>query len=183
MRFWLNSYQRRATVAAGLATLGAWFLVHQVRESNQVGEDRIQVWFYDESEKRLYPMPRETIPPDRGVGGIPGDGFRAVVIANRGEEKDPSKRRIAYLETYTPALRERVRAMQTSKSAKKFSGKRDLAWDSEFVQANTLVRRLSDGKWHSAASPTGRQILTEWSRKPDSSGRLPILCMPSAPSE
>ena len=166
-----------------MAALGAWFLMHRVHESIRVGEDGIQVWFYDESERRLYAMPRETIPPDRGIGGVSGDGVRAVVIANRGEEKDPSKRRIAYLETYTPALRERVQAMQTSKAAKTFSGKRDLAWDSEWVQASTLVRRPSDSEWQSSASPAGRQILAEWSRNPDSSGRLPILCMPSAPSE
>ena len=38
--------------------------------------DGASVWFYDESEKRLYAAPSDTVPPDKGIGGR----VRAVVI-------------------------------------------------------------------------------------------------------
>lgn len=89
----------RLTAAVSLAAVAVVFVGRRIGGLRESGEEGATVWFYDQSERRLYEVPRDTIPPHRGIGGPEGDGVRAVVVAFRGEEADPARRRIAYLET------------------------------------------------------------------------------------
>ncbi len=91
-------------VLAAAAVLG----VTRWKSAFATGEDGVRTYFYDQSQKRLYAAPRGTLPPDPDVGGEPGNGVRAVVVAPSGANADKATQRIAYLETYTPALHEKL---------------------------------------------------------------------------
>lgn len=142
------------------------------------GEEGARVWFYDQSERRLYEAPRDAVPPDKGVGGARGDGVRAVVIAFRGEEQDSAKRKIAYLETNTPELKaifERVRAARGA--GRPYQGPMP-SRDSDFFRTNTLVRLVDEPTWHPLGSPEGRRITTEWQTLRSPGGQPPVICLP-----
>jgi hypothetical protein len=164
--------------AVVLALVAVAFVSKQVGGCRKTGEEGATTWFYDQSEKRLYEVPRDTLPPHRGIGGPSGDGVRAVVVAFRAEQSDPRKRRIAYLESYTPELKdmlERVHAARASGQA--FKG-RIPARDSEYIQTNSLVKGPAESVWHASNSPEGRWTMTEWRswRGPDS--QPPVVCVP-----
>jgi len=154
------------------------FFSKRVGGFRKTGEEGATTWFYDQSEKRLYQAPRDTIPPHKGIGGTSGDGVRAVVVVARAEQNDRRKVRIAYLETYTPELKdvlERVRAARVSGQA--FKG-RIPARDSDYFQTNCLVKGPEESEWHVSNSPEGRRAMTEWRswREPD--GQPPVVCEP-----
>ena len=157
--------------AVVLATVAAWFVSGRFGHFRRSGEAGAQVWFYDPQKKRVYPAPRDTIPPD-------GDRVRAVVVAFRGEENDPAKRRVAYLETYGQPLKEALeRAKLARVSGKNVEGPPP-SRESELFQTNNLVRRMDESEWHMAGSPEGRRVVSEWRtwRAPD--GREPVVCLP-----
>jgi len=79
-----------------LITIAGWLIGGCYSRFRRVGENGAEVWSYDQQRKLLYTVPRDTIPPDNDRRG----GVRAVVVAFRGEENDPKKRCIAYMETY-----------------------------------------------------------------------------------
>jgi hypothetical protein len=168
----------KIAAAVALTVVALAMVGQRVNRLRKTGEEGAAVWFYDLSEKRLYMVPRETVPPDAGIGGPKGDGVRAVVVAFRGEQGDPGKRRIAYLETCTPALkglRERVR--QARATGKAIAGGIPPR-DSDYVQTNSLVKEPDEAEWHSSGSAEGRRIMTEWRswRAPD--GQPPVVCTP-----
>ncbi len=142
------------------------------------GEDGATVWFYDQSEKRLYEVSREIVPPDKGIGGATGDGVRAIVVASRSEQGDPHNRRIAYLETCSPelkALMEKVRAAHAAGlPLKEHVPERN----SDFFQTNLLVRAVSETEWHPSGSAEGRRIMAEWRSWRDGGGQPLIVCSP-----
>jgi hypothetical protein len=74
----------------------------RVGSFRRTGDQNARVWFYDQSEKRLYAASPDILPPDKGVGGKRDDGVRAVVVIFRGAKSSPRNQRIAYLQTYTP---------------------------------------------------------------------------------
>jgi len=168
----------RFAVAVALAVVAVGFVSKRAGGFRKSGEEGATTWFYDQSEKRLYEVPRNTIPPHRGIGGPNGDGVRAVVVAFRAEQDDPRKRRIAYLETYTPELKDLLERVQAARaSGQAFKG-RTPARDSEYFQTNALVKGPEESEWHASGSPEGRRALTGWRswRGPD--GQPPVVCAP-----
>lgn len=161
-----------------LAAIALGFVLKQGAGLWRTGEDRARVWFYDQSAKRLYAVPTDTVPPHKGVGGRSGDGVRATVVAFRGEQSDPQKRRIAYLETYTPELKQVLEQVRSAHGAhQKYSGPLP-ARDSDQFQTNTLVKRPEGQGWVPVSSPEGRRIQSEWRSWRRSDGQSPIVCVP-----
>ncbi len=142
------------------------------------GEAGVRAFFYDQSEKRLYAAPRDTLPPDAGIGGEGGDGARAIVVAPIGATADESKRRIAYLETYTPALREKLAAVQAAKKAGDGAGVKGPSGDDPFVLKNTLVQREGENAWYDMTTPQARKIIIEWTSWKDDAGKPLVVVTP-----
>lgn len=165
-------------VVAVAGIIAIALLVTQLIRFGHAGGEQASVWFYDPSTQRLYGAPRDTIPPDRSSGRRGSEGVRAIVVCFRGEQNDPQKRRIAYLETNTPELKnvlERVRAARASGHPS-----RELVptRDSDFVRTNTLVKRLADEHWVAASTPEGKQIMSEWRSWRGPAGQAPIISLP-----
>jgi hypothetical protein len=161
-----------------VVAVAAGVLVHQARNFNRRGEEGATVWFYDQSEHRLYAAPQSAIPPHPGIGGKNGDGVKAIVVAFRSEQADPSKRRIAYLETFTPELKSLMEEARAARaSGRKFEGTIP-SRDSDFLQANTLVKRPDDAEWHPSNSPEGLKIASAWRLWKSADGQAPIICVP-----
>jgi hypothetical protein len=164
--------------AVVLALVAVAFVSKQVGGYRKTGEEGASTWFYDQSEKRLYEVPRDTVPPHKGIGDPSGDGVRVVVVAFRGEQSDPGKRRIAYLETYTPELKgllDKVQAARASKQA--FKGRIPVR-DSEYFQTNSLVKGPEESEWHASSSPEGRRVMAEWRSWRGPGGQPPVVCVP-----
>ena len=165
-------------LTAVVAVAAVAFVSKQVVGFRKTGEEGASVWFYDQSEKQLYEVPRDTIPPDKGIGGPAGDGVRAVVVAFRAEQRDPGKRRIAYLETCTPELKDVLEKVKAARvSGQGFQG-RIPTRDSDYFQTNSLVKTVEESGWHWSDSPEGRKVMAEWRswRGPD--GQQPVVCVP-----
>jgi hypothetical protein len=164
--------------AGALAVAGVAFVSERVGGFRKSGEEGGTTWFYDQSEKRLYKVPRDTIPPDKGIGGPSGDGVRAVVVAFRAEQDDPRKWRIAYLETCTPELKDLLAKVQAARANGQASVGGIPARDSDYFQTNSLVKGLDETEWHAISSPEGRRAMTAWRswRGPD--GQPPVVCVP-----
>jgi hypothetical protein len=58
-------------ILGALSAMGifAGVVFYEIRAISHHHERGNMVWFYDESEKQLYPMPVTTMPPDKGIGG------------------------------------------------------------------------------------------------------------------
>ncbi|HUN81640.1 MAG TPA: hypothetical protein VMV81_09050 [Phycisphaerae bacterium] len=161
-----------------LAICAIGMALHQLRGFLSKGEEEARVWFFDQSEKKLYAMPRETVPPDVGIGGERDDGVRAMVVAERGEDGSTKNRRIAYLETYKPDLKKLFEEMRAAHAAgHKYDGKRP-GRDDPFVRENTLVRRENESTWHDMTTPEGKAIVSEWLGWSSSDGRSLIVSLP-----
>jgi hypothetical protein len=152
----------KQTTLVVLALAAVGFGMTRAVRLGQTGEAAVKVWFYDESEGRLYAVPNDTIPPHRGIGGRAGDGVRAVVITFRQEQGNPARRRIAYLETYGPELKQVLEEVGAARRAgRRYDG--DLPGrGSPFMETNTLVRRVNELTWHPSSSEEGRRIASEW---------------------
>lgn len=168
----------KATLAGGLLVAGIALGISRIRHFATIGEEGVRVWFYDQSEQRLYAVPRETIPPHSGIGGAAGDGVRAIVVACRAEQGDPAKRRIAYLETYTPELKRILEGIRAARAAGRVYEGQIPARDSDFFQKNTLVRRPTEVVWHDVASAAGQKIMAEWRNWSGLDGQPLIVCAP-----
>jgi len=168
----------KLVAAVVLAAAAVAFVSKQIGGLRKSGEEGATTWFFDQSEKRLYEVPRGTIPPDKGIGGPSGDGVRAVVVAFRGDQDDPRKRRIAYLETCTTELKDLLEKAQAARaSGKAFKG-RIPERNSEYFQTNSLVKTPDETEWHTSNSPEGRRAMVAWRswRGPD--GQPPVVCVP-----
>lgn len=166
------------TAAVALTVVAVALITNRVAGFRKSGEEGATTWFYDQSEKRLYAVPRETIPPHQGIGGPSGDGVRAVVVAFRGGQGDSRQRRIAYLETYTPALKDLLEKTQAARVSGQPFNAIIPARDSDFFRTNSLVKGPEESEWHASNSPEGQQLTTAWRswRGPD--GQPPIVCVP-----
>lgn len=160
-------------IAIGLffAAIG-WVIVSEYRNASRHRNAGQMVWFYDESEKQLYPMPINTIPPDKGIGGPSGDGYRAIVVGFTGYKKDKSLRKIAYLEKYSPELKQILDSMIAARIAGRIFTGIIPGRQSQYFQNNTFVKRRNDTEWYPANSDEGRRIVGEWRewRGPDGGG-------------
>ena len=164
--------------AVALAVVAVGFVSRRVGGFRKTGEEGATTWFYDQSEQRLYEVPRDTIPPHKGIGGPSGDGVRAVVVAFRAEQSDPRKRRIAYLESYTPELKDLLEKVQAARASGQAFKRGIPARDTDYFQTNSLVKGLEEADWHAISSPGGRRAMTAWRswRGPDA--QAPIACFP-----
>lgn len=168
----------KLAAAIALAIAAMAFVGKRIGGFRKTGEAAATTWFYDQSEKRLYEVPRDTIPPHKGIGGLSGDGVRAVVVAFRAERSDPGKRRIAYLEMFTPELKDLLEKVQAARAYGQVFKGHIPARDSEFFLTNSLVKGPEEIEWHASNSPEGRRVMAEWKswRGPD--GQPPVVCAP-----
>jgi hypothetical protein len=157
--------------AVVLAVVAIWFVGSRYGRFRRAGENGAQVWFYDQQRKHVYAASRDTIPPD-------GHGVRAVVVAFRGEENEPAKRRVAYLETYGQPLKDALERAKAARNSGKTLKEPPPGRESPLFQTNNLVRRVDETAWHVAGSPEGRQLMAEWKSRRAPDGREPVVCMP-----
>jgi hypothetical protein len=158
--------------------LGGGLLFSRLRDASRVGEEGAQVWYYDESEKEIYPVARDTIPPHKGIGGPKGDGVRAVVAVPKGDAKSPSKRRVAYLETYRPELKKLLEDVRATRVARRAFPVPVPSRDSDYFGTNTVVRRPGEPDWHAVSSKEGQRIMSEWRTWQGPDGQPLVLCLP-----
>jgi hypothetical protein len=162
-----------------LLAIGALALViARARTFFKNGEQNAKVWFYDQSERKLYAASAEIIPPDKGIGGKKDDGVRATVVVFRAAAAAPDSRRIAYLQTYTPQLKTLLeRARATRAAGQPFPGQLP-SRDSDYFQTNTLVRAPGDPTWHPSSSPEAQRLMSAWRSWLGPAGQSPTLSVP-----
>lgn len=126
-------------------------------------------FFYDLSARRIFTDRRDAPPPIRGVDGPEEDGYRAVVVSRTGKPADRKSWEVAYLEKFSPELKQRMEAAQKTQGT--------LEMGRVESQAHRFVRRLDDPEWHALSTPTGENILGAWA-VPGPDGTMPALCTP-----
>ena len=162
----MNNFNTLKLVVALLLIGGAAFMmVGFFRHSSDVVE---KTFFYDLSEKKLFAVSREELPPIRGLNDAEEDAVRAVVIAPNGNPDDKAHRKIAYLEKYAPELKEHLARVRDGKAEPLPRGTRD---------SYRLVKRPNDTEWYKVNSPEGEKILAEWN-VPGPDGKFPVVCSP-----
>src|SRR5438046_10045240 len=83
-----------------------------------------QAYYYDLSKHALFTADANSIPPIKGIDNDEEDGVKAVVIADK--PNDRKSQRIAYLERYAPELKrdmEEARAKHSARSEERRVGK------------------------------------------------------------
>jgi hypothetical protein len=168
----------KMTAAGGLLAVATLAAVSTMRRLATTGEEDLQVWFYDQSERELYVMPRDTIPPDKGIGGEENDGVKAIVVAGHDECDDGKNRRIAYMETYTPEHKRLVEGVRAARAAGRPYGEPLPEPESGFYDKNTLVRRVDDPTWHDMTTAQARQIVAQWRSERGRDGKALDACTP-----
>ena len=125
-------------------------------------------FFYDLSEKKLFAASRELLPPICGLNDKEEDAVRAVVICIAGNPDDPANRKIAYLEKYTPELKENIE--QTRHGVGE-------SMKTKVRNKYRLVAHAEDNKWFSAETAEGQKIMNSWNvAGPDK--KYPTVCSP-----
>ncbi len=152
-------------VAAMLAAAGFFF--YQFAKQN--GGPSEKAFFYDLSEKKLFAADRNAVPPTRGINDAEEDAVRAVVIATNGNPDDKTAQKIAYLEKYAPALKEKILKARQGATTLEMSRNEALNY--------RLVKRVTDAEWHPMNTPAGEKIVSEWA-VPGPSGVTPVVCSP-----
>ena len=164
---------KNIAIIAALLGLAGYGIVRS-RDALRTGEEGAKIWFYDESEKRLYAAPSAAIPPHKGIGGESGDGVRAIVVTLGGEA---APKRIAYLQTYAPPLKSILdNAAAAHAAGKPFAGQPSP--ESDFFISNTLVRAEEDALWHPLNSPEGRKASSQWRSWRGPQGEPPSISVP-----
>jgi len=146
-----------------LAGLQAW---RWLRSERGVSE---KTFFYDLSEQKLFAGPRSAVPPIPGLDDDQTDAVRAVVISTTANPRDKRSWKIAYLEMYSPELKQQMEAAQQAGSSP--------AMGRAAAQQHRFVRRVEDPQWHSMDSPEGERIVTEWA-VPGTNDITPVVCAP-----
>ncbi len=131
-------------------------------------------YFYDLQEQQLFIAPKGSIPPINGIKGAAMSGVRAIVIATNGDPADKRHLQIAYLEKYSPDIKQLFEEVRQARVAGRSEEGRI---DRRQVHANTFVRRLKDSEWQSLETPEGKNIASEWNQ-PGPDGRAPVVCSP-----
>jgi len=131
-------------------------------------------FFYDLEEHQLFVAPKGSIPPIKGIKGAELAGVRAIVICTNGNPADKKHREIAYLEQYSPEIKQLFEEVRQARAAGHAPGR---SIDRSQVPPNTLVRRLQETDWHALNTPEGENIVNEWNT-PGPDGRVPIVCSP-----
>ena len=168
----MNRKNATLFVLAVVLLVGAGFRF--IRFFREGGSSDGLAYFYDVSERKLFVAPRTLVPPIRGINDDELDGLRAVVISTTGNAKDEANRKIAYLEKYSPELKQQLEAMQSGQESVGGTGSRI---SRGAAQSLTFVRRLEEETWYAVNSPEAETIMTEW-QVPGSDGRTPFVCVP-----
>jgi len=150
-------------VLLGVAGIQAW---RWLREGSGVSE---KAFFYDVSEQKLFAGPRNAVPPIRGLNDTQPDAVRAVVISTTANPRDKRSWKIAYLEMYSPELKQQMEAAQTAGTSPSMGR--------AVAQQHRFVRRVHDPQWFPMGSPEGERIVTEWA-VPGTNGITPAVCAP-----
>ncbi len=145
----------------------AGFLSWRFFQSNDGISEK--AFFYDLSEKKLFTADRSSMPPIRGVNDETHDAVRAVVISTTGKPEDKTSWSVAYLEMYSPELKQQLEEARASGNSP--------AMGRAAAQHQRLVKRPTDSTWHSLASPEGERIASEWAQ-PTTNGITPVVCSP-----
>lgn len=101
-------------------------------------------------------------------------GVRAIVISTTGNAADKEHREIAYLEKYSPEIKQLFEEVRQARLAGRSAEGRI---DRRQVPANTLVRRLHEAEWHALDTTEGKAIASEWNT-PGADGTSPVVCSP-----
>jgi hypothetical protein len=155
------------TALASTLALGALVLLYRTVFASD--GRRAGAFFYDVSAGRLFVAPLGSVPPIRGIDGPEDDAFRAVVISMSGDPADKTSRRIAYLERYSPELKQQMEAAQAG-------GPPPSIGRSE-AQSHRWVRRTNDTDWAPLASEAGERVASEWTATAPG-GVTPVVCTP-----
>jgi hypothetical protein len=166
------------TGAAVLLAAAVVIGITQMGRVTTTGEEGVQVWFYDQSARQLYAVPRDTLPPHAGIDGKPDDGVRAIVVAAESEQRDPTKLRIAYLETYTPELKRILEEMRAARAGGRPARSALPGSDGDYFQQNTLVCRPGETTWYAQTSKEGPRIMAEWHGWTSAAGQPLVVCVP-----
>ena len=133
-----------------------------------------EAYFYDVEEQKLFVAPRGSIPPIKGLKGAANAGVRAIVISTSGNPADKGRLQIAYLEKYSPEIKQ---LFEEVRQARREGRSEEGRIDRKQVPPNTLVRRLQDAEWHALNTTEGKKIASEWNA-PGPDGRTPVVCSP-----
>ena len=129
-------------------------------------------YFYDLSERKLFVAPRTAVQPIRGLNNDEPDGVRAVVVSTSGDSRDKPARKIAYVEKYSPELKQQFEQRRDGGAARTTA-----SISRGQAHAHIFVRRVNESKRHPANSPEAEKIMTEW-QAPGPEGKTPVVCVP-----
>ena len=146
----------KVLVSCVLLGMAGFFVYSYFRRENASGGS---AYFYDLSEGKLFVRAQSSVPPIEGLNKGEFDGVRAVVISTNGNCADKKARGIAYLEKCSPQLKQQIEAVQKAGAA---AGSLKLEIGRGEAGDHIFVRRLSEDKWYSKASPEGQKIMIEW---------------------
>ena len=132
-------------------------------------------YFYDESEQRLFTAPTGSIPPIKSPIDDQFDGVRAIVIAPKGRCDDESVRRIAYLEKWSPQLKQQMEAAERAKAAGHAVPNLEGRSQRKFHQ---FVRRTDSPQWYHMNTDEAAKIMATLRTK-DAEGKIPEVCTPN----
>lgn len=155
----------RLALAGFAATAAVYWLIRSIAGGSH-GND---TFFFDVSAGRLFTAPGGSVPPIRGVDGPEEDAFRAVVVSVSGNPADKASWRVAYLERYSPELKQQIEASQ--------AGGPPSAMGRGGASAHRWVRRTNEVEWVSLGSEAGERIVSEWMAA-GVNGATPAICTP-----
>jgi hypothetical protein len=170
----LKAILLNGTVAA-LTAVVVVFAVAKARHFRSDGEAGARVWFYDQSAQRLYPAPRDLIPP----AGPDDTRVRAMVIGFQGLGNNVSQLKIAYLEKYNSDLKALLERSVAAHAAKQPFMEKIPSRDSACFQDHTMVKRPGEAAWHTLGTDEARLMMTDWRQWRGPAGQPPIISVPS----
>ena len=161
--------KKKLTLAGVLFALAILFFVLFSSPESEALE-----YFYDESEQKLYTAPAGSIPPIKGTNDGQLDGVRAIVIAPKGQRNDESAHRIAYLEKWSPQLKQHMEAAAKAKAAGQAVPN---VVDRSQRKFHQFVRREDSPQWYSLNTDEAAKIMAVLRTK-DAKGNTPDICTP-----
>jgi hypothetical protein len=150
------------------------FTFAEARHFRGGSEADVKVWFYDQSTKRLYPAPRNLIPPDGGQEVR----VRAMVIGFQGMGNQLPQLKIAYLEKYSPELKALLERAEYAHDAKRLFEEKVPSQNSAYFETNFFVKSPDEGEWHVSNSAEARRVMTEWRSWRGPGGQPPVVSAP-----
>ena len=141
--------------------LAAWW-----RQDDGVSE---KAFFYDLREQKLFTARRTSVPPIQGLHREPEGAVRAVVVSTTGNPADKKSWKIAYLEKYSPRLKQQMEAAQATNGSPAIGRVEGLA--------HRFVKRPKDPEWFPMSSAEAEIILNEWAVA-NPQGLMPTVCTP-----